>query len=209
MKVNFQETIKQKTDKELETISKDYVFYSEEERLIALNELETRSGLSNELLMYKKDLESSVEKAPPITEQALEAVKLAKKIYKLRAIMIGTFLGGPLVAGYFIAENFKVFNEINKARKTWNYTIIATVFIFIGVVQIPDHITSAKYSIPCIIATSAHFFAKHFQGRNILAFLALKGETYSWWRTIIVSLIWLAITFVSAVVVDFFIEVFS
>ena len=48
MKANFQETIKQKTDKELEIISKDCVFYSEEERLIALKELESRNGLSKE-----------------------------------------------------------------------------------------------------------------------------------------------------------------
>ena len=61
MKANFQETVKQKTDKELETIAKDYVFYSEEERLIALNELESRNNLPKELLISKKDIEYSQE----------------------------------------------------------------------------------------------------------------------------------------------------
>ena len=61
MKVNFKETIKRKTDKDLEIISKDYVFYSEEERLIAISELEARSGLSTELTKTKQSLELSIK----------------------------------------------------------------------------------------------------------------------------------------------------
>jgi hypothetical protein len=44
-------------------------------------------------------------------EEILDAEKPMQKIYNTKAIIIGTFLGGPLVAGYFIAENFKAFNE--------------------------------------------------------------------------------------------------
>ena len=61
MKDNFHEIVKQKTDKELEIIAKDYSFYSEEEQLIALNELENRGRLSEELLISKKDIEYSKE----------------------------------------------------------------------------------------------------------------------------------------------------
>ena len=61
MKENFHEIVKQKTDKELEIIAKDYVFYSEEEQLIALNELESRNRLTEELLISKKDIEYSKE----------------------------------------------------------------------------------------------------------------------------------------------------
>ena len=61
MKLNFQEIVKQKTDKELEIIAKDIVFYSEEERLIAFNELESRNSLTEELLISKKDIEFSRE----------------------------------------------------------------------------------------------------------------------------------------------------
>jgi len=59
--MNFQETVKQKTDWELEIISKDYVFYSEDERLVALNELETRGRITKELSGTKKDLELEKE----------------------------------------------------------------------------------------------------------------------------------------------------
>ncbi len=30
-----------------------------------------------------------------------------EKIYKDKAIWVGTFLGGPLVAGYFFSKNYK------------------------------------------------------------------------------------------------------
>ncbi|MGB3453203.1 MAG: hypothetical protein WBA59_05210 [Moheibacter sp.] len=52
------------------------------------------------------------------------------KIYKDKAIWVGTFLGGPLVAGYYIAENFKAFNDSKKAKKTWFFAILSTIAIF-------------------------------------------------------------------------------
>jgi len=61
MKADFQEIVKQKTDRELELISKDFVFYSEEEQLVALKELESRGNLTKELLISKKDIEYSKE----------------------------------------------------------------------------------------------------------------------------------------------------
>ncbi|MEJ5055640.1 hypothetical protein [Sphingobacterium sp. MYb382] len=38
-------------------------------------------------------------------------VKPAYKIYSDSAITLGTFLGGPLAAGYMMAANFKAFNQ--------------------------------------------------------------------------------------------------
>jgi len=199
MKTNFQETIKQKTDKELEIISKDDVFYSEEEQLIALEELERRNSLTKELSMSKKEIESSIETT--ITEQALEAVKSAKKIYKDNAIWVGTFFGGPLVAGYLIAENFKVFNEVSKAKKTWIYAIIGTMLIFGGVFLIPDNVKIPNQIIPLTYTVVAYSLFKHFQGRNISAYRALGGKTFSWWRVIAISLIGCVITIISIFII--------
>jgi len=61
MKLDFPETIKTKTDKELEIISKDYSFYSSEERLMAIKELEKRGSLPKELIGTKSILEGSIE----------------------------------------------------------------------------------------------------------------------------------------------------
>jgi hypothetical protein len=195
MKANFQETVKQKTNKELEIISKDYAFYSEEERLVALKELENRNGLSDELSKNKKSLESSLE-IPTITEEAVEAVKSTKSIYKDNKIWLGAYLGGPLVAGYLIAENFKSFNEISKAKKTWIYTVIGTILIFGVTFLIPEDVIEKipKYTIPLFYTVIAYGLMKHYQGKNISAFIALGGKQFGWGRTIIVSLIGLVIT---------------
>ena len=187
MKVNFQETIKQKTDKELEIISKDYAFYSEEERLIVLNELKSRNSLSKELLMDKEHIESSIEKDVSITE----AIKLKKQIYKGNAIFVGAFIGGPLVAGYLMTENFKVFNEIGKINKIWNYAVLWTIIIFIIILFIPAN--PFNYLLTAIIAFSiasfAHFMVERFQAKNISAYIALGGEPFGWFRTIGVTII--------------------
>ena len=194
MKVNFKETIKQKTDKELETISKDYAFYSGEERLIALNELESRNGLTKELLICKKNIEASIEMEPAITGEAIEAVESTKKIYTNRAIGVGTALGGPLVAGYFIAENFKAFGEVSKAKKTWIYTILTTIIILTIAFNIPDNVKIPNSIIPFCYAAIACFLVECFQKKNISAYIALGGKPFSWGRTILVSVIGLAIT---------------
>jgi len=192
MKVNFQETIKQKTDKELETIVRDYVFYSEDERLIALKELESRNSMTNDLLMCKKNIESSIGIEPTITEQALEAVKSKKRIYKNHQIYVGALLGGPLVAGYLITENFKAFNEISKVRKTWIGAIMWTIFLLCIVCLLPDDDFKRirpQEILPLLCAIIAYFCVKYFQRQNIAAYIALGGNPYSWWRTIVVSLI--------------------
>ena len=62
-------------------------------------------------------------------EQTIDFEKPKQKIYKERAIWVGSFIGGPLTAGYLIAENFKAFNKLEKARKTWIFTWIATALI--------------------------------------------------------------------------------
>ena len=66
-------------------------------------------------------------------EQIMEKQSPTGKIYKAREIEVGAFIGGPLVAGYFIAENFKVFNQPDKAKRTWVITIIVTILIFGGI----------------------------------------------------------------------------
>jgi hypothetical protein len=47
-----------------------------------------------------------------------------EKIYSEKAIRVGTFLGGPIVAGYFIAENFKVFGDFDKVKSILIFGLI-------------------------------------------------------------------------------------
>lgn len=129
-------------------------------------------------------------------EETLDIQTPTNKIYKDREIWVGTFLGGPLVAGYLIAENFKAFNETDKAKKTWIYAIIASVLVFGGAFLIPDNIKIPNQIIPLIYTAIAYYLVQHFQGQNISAHLNSGGQLFSWWRTIVVGLIGLAITII-------------
>ena len=69
MKLNFQETIHQRTDEELDRITKDYYFYSAAERAIAQNEI-TKRGLSPEdLAKYEKKIASSAKNEKAANEK--------------------------------------------------------------------------------------------------------------------------------------------
>jgi len=119
-----------------------------------------------------------------------------QKIYKNNAIRIATFIGGPLVAGYLIAENFKVFNEPEKARKAWIYTIIATIVIFGGVFLIPMPNRSSTPLIPLIYTWIAFYLVQHYQGTSITAHINGGGQTFTWGRTLLIGLIGLLITII-------------
>ena len=53
------------------------------------------------------------------------------KLYTENAIRVATFLGGPLIAGYLIADNYRQLGEERHIQTTWLITILATVAIFI------------------------------------------------------------------------------
>jgi hypothetical protein len=117
-------------------------------------------------------------------------------IYKDKAIWFGTFLGGPLAAGYLIAENFKAFNDFDKAKKTWIYAIIITIVVIGGALLIPDSVNIPNYIIPLAYTSFAYYIVQHFQGHNIAKHINAGGQLHSWWRTIVVGIIGLAITLI-------------
>jgi hypothetical protein len=191
MKFNFKETIHLKTELELQRISKDIAFYSSEERLLALEELEKRFGMPEDMVNVKKNLIISTESYP-----ILEGVP-TQRIYKTSMMWVGSYLGGPLVAGYIIAENFKAFGEPKLARKAWIYSIVATIVIFAILFSIPEKTLDAIPSlvIPFLYTIAAYFLMQHFHDRNIGIHLSSGGRTFSWGRVIIVGLIGLIVTF--------------
>lgn len=110
-----------------------------------------------------------------------------EKIYSEKAIRIGTFLAGPLVAGYCIAENFKVFNDPEKARKTWTITAISSFFILCLVFLLPENFPSIVF--PIVYSFVASYFLKTYQEKNIQNHLNNGGETYNGWRVTVIGII--------------------
>ncbi len=200
MKLNFQETILQKTDTELQIISQDVAFYSEEERFIALNELERRGNLSEEQMVLKIRIGDSI-KPYPIPDYDVST----GRVYKRNMIWFGSMFGGPLVAGYLIAENFKALNEPNRVFKTWIYTILAAILIFGGIFLIPENIIDKlpKYIIPFIYTGIAALIVEQFQSRKIGGHFAAGGRSFTWWRVIAIGLIGAVITIAAVIAIVF------
>lgn len=132
-------------------------------------------------------------------EQILENQPISGKVYKERAIWVGTFLGGPLVAGYLIAENFKVFHQNDRVKKTWIYSIIATIVIFGVAFAIPDNIKIPNQIIPLIYTLIAYQIVQIYQKAKITTHINSGGQFYSWGRTLLVGLIGLIITIIPIV----------
>ena len=118
-----------------------------------------------------------------------------EKIYTEKAIRVGTFLGGPLVAGYFMAENFKVFGDSEKAKKTWIITILATLCIFALIFFIPENISDKIPNIvfPLIYMSIAAYYTKLYQEKQINEHIENGGEHFNWGRTIVISIIGISI----------------
>lgn len=119
---------------------------------------------------------------------------LNQKIFKDKAFWVGTFLGGPLVAGYFLAENFKVFKEFDNVKKSWIYAILTTIVVFVIAFSIPENVNIPNQLIPLVYTGIAYFLVVHFQGDKIREHLDSGGKSHSWWRIIGVSLIGLIVT---------------
>lgn len=116
-----------------------------------------------------------------------------EKIYSEKAIRIGTFFAGPLVAGYCIAENFKVFNDFEKAKNTWIITILSMIAIIPLIFIIPDNFPS--FLFPLLYLSVSSYFLKKFQEQNIQNHIQNGGETFSGWRTALIGLISILIFF--------------
>ena len=126
-------------------------------------------------------------------EENLLPVQPTFKLYKDRAIYVGTFLGGPLVAGYLAAENFKQLGQTNKVKTTWIIAICATVVIFGGVFLIPIMEKIPNYIIPLIYTAIAQFLVQKFQGAAIKTHIETGGQTFSTWRAVWIGLVGLVI----------------
>ncbi len=118
------------------------------------------------------------------------------KLYKDKSMYAVAFFGGPLAAGYIIAENFKALNDRERYKKTWFITIAVCVFIFGGIFMIPDSVNVPNYIIPIIYSYLAFYLIRHYQGKQIDEHISNGGKTYSGWRSALIGLIALVITIV-------------
>ncbi len=97
------------------------------------------------------------------------------KVYKERAFWVGTFLGGPLVAGYLFSENFKALDRYEMVKTTWIITIIVTIVVFGGVFLIPESVNLPNQAIPLAYTFAAGGLFKKHQEAGVLTHLNSGG----------------------------------
>jgi hypothetical protein len=130
-------------------------------------------------------------------EENVLPVQPTFKLYNDRAIYIGTFLGGPLVAGYLAAENFKQLGQPGKVQASWAIGICATVLLFGAAFLIPGMEKVPNFIIPLIYTGIAQLLVQRFQGPAIKTHLTAGGQTFSPWRAVLIGVIGLAILLVT------------
>lgn len=64
----------------------------------------------------------------------------SQKVYTKKSILLATFLGGPLVAGFLIYKNFKVFGKDDSAQKSLIISIACTMSLFSLIFFIPSSV---------------------------------------------------------------------
>lgn len=120
--------------------------------------------------------------------------EIKNKIFKERAFWVGTFLGGPLVAGYLFSENFKAFGEKEKITPTWIIAIIVTIVVFGIAFMIPENVNFPNQLIPIAYSAIAYGLFKKYQENQSNEHIESGGQFYSWWRVIGISIIGILIT---------------
>jgi hypothetical protein len=135
-----------------------------------------------------------MEITPTEFQQANPVQADLPKIFREQAIMRGTFLGGPLAAGYLIAHNFKVFGEKDKVRNTWIISILATVLIFYIILHLAASVKIPNQVIPFLYSGIAYGLVAYYQSKNIESHLKERGQYYNGWRVAGTSIIALLIT---------------
>jgi hypothetical protein len=111
------------------------------------------------------------------------------KIYRPFAIQLATFLGGPLAAGYLIAENFKLLGEPEKIKLTWIHTVLATAVIYTAIFVIPELKNIPPFIFPILYSGVASFLVQRYQGNKIREHFVNGGQFYPTWRALLVSVV--------------------
>jgi uncharacterized integral membrane protein len=114
------------------------------------------------------------------------------KLYNERAILIATFVGGPLAGGYLLARNFGALNEPAKAGKTWIITIGIMLLLVVSVfIPAADAIPGFVYSL--LFCCTAHFAARKYQGSSIALHQTNGGRLYTTWRAVLTGLVFMVL----------------
>lgn len=115
-------------------------------------------------------------------EQVIDRNAPTGKVYTDQAVWIGTFVGGPLVTGYFMAENYKRLGQSSKVLPTWIIAILSTLAVMASALLVPES-AEIPYLVHQIIpAVVAYGVFKGLQDKAVKAHIKAGGLHFGWAR---------------------------
>ncbi len=138
-------------------------------------------------------------------EEVFYEEAITQKIYTLNSTRAATFFGGPLVAGYLISENYRVFNEDKKSKLAIVYGVAATIILFGAIFMIPDNINVPTYIVPLIYSWLSYLLVQQLMGSQMKIHIGAGGPVFTIWRALLVALIAGVVTVIGVFVVIFII----
>ena len=109
---------------------------------------------------------------------------ITRKLYSEKAIMIATFFGGPVVAGYMMGENYKALNEEKLGVRSFVTGLLFSILMYAALFTLPDTILD---SIPSVFIPAAYTFIvalifHKYQKAAVLKHKENGGKFYSGWK---------------------------
>ncbi len=122
-----------------------------------------------------------------------EAPKL--KVYKVNAMWLATFLGGPLAAGYIFTQNYKAMGEARLARISLTITLVVSSLLFSIALFVPEGSILSSRFLPILTVIIAQSLCKRLQGAKLESYATDASMYFGWGRVFLISVIGLLLTF--------------
>jgi hypothetical protein len=108
---------------------------------------------------------------------------LPPRLFSVRAISVGAFVGGPLAAACFIGVNFGRLGHRRAARMAFAVGLISTVLLLWGITSVPSEIGDRlpRQLIPAIYTALAAYLAQRLQGDEIKRAIEQGARKVSGW----------------------------
>ena len=113
------------------------------------------------------------------------------KLYSQKAILIATYIGGPLAAGILVRKNYINLEKKQLGLKALIIGVISTFVVFFGVFSLPENLIEKIPSpfIPLIYVGITYFIVNKIQGQELSDHKRDGGLHYHIWRATIISLL--------------------
>ncbi|RIJ43002.1 hypothetical protein [Pontibacter oryzae] len=119
-----------------------------------------------------------------------------EKLFNLSAIMLATFLGGPIAGGYLIYSNYVMLGAPERGKQVIFYAVLIMYGLIGSMLFLPDATVDKlpNFLIPWVSAAVAYFIAKNLQGELLTEHAEAGGQFYTRWRAVWVSLVCVLVT---------------